>query len=341
MTDTRTSPVNRVTLADIAGQASVSLSTISKVLNGRSDVSAPTRARVEALLSEHGYLRRKTGESTTGLVELVFHELEAAWSMEIIRGVENIAAEHGLSVVLTQSGSRHAPGPEWIEGVMRRRPVGVVLVFSDLPAEYRRALKLRAIPFVIIDPAGDPSPDVPSIGSANWSGGLMATRHLIELGHRKIAAITGPDDMMCSHARIDGFRSAMSAAGLEVRPDWVRFGDFHTAGGQFHGTQLLQGDDRPTAIFAGSDLQALGVLEAVRGLGLRVPEDLSLVGYDDIPLAKWVSPALTTIRQPLKRMGEEATRLVLRMSRTPLDSIPRMDLATNLVVRESTAPPAA
>lgn len=261
--------------------------------------------------------------------------------MEIIRGVENIAAEHGLSVVLTQSGSRHAPGPEWIEGVMRRRPVGVVLVFSDLPAEYRRALKLRAIPFVIIDPAGDPSPDVPSIGSANWSGGLMATRHLIELGHRKIAAITGPDDMMCSHARIDGFRSAMSAAGLEVRPDWVRFGDFHTAGGQFHGTQLLQGDDRPTAIFAGSDLQALGVLEAVRGLGLRVPEDLSLVGYDDIPLAKWVSPALTTIRQPLKRMGEEATRLVLRMSRTPLDSIPRMDLATNLVVRESTAPPAA
>lgn len=341
MTDTRTSPVNRVTLADIAGQASVSLSTISKVLNGRSDVSAPTRARVEALLAEHGYLRRKTGESTTGLVELVFHELEAAWSMEIIRGVENIAAEHGLSVVLTQSGSRHAPGPEWIEGVMRRRPVGVVLVFSDLPAEYRRALKLRAMPFVIIDPAGDPSPDVPSIGSANWSGGLMATRHLIELGHRKIAAITGPDDMMCSHARIDGFRSAMSAAGLEVRPDWVRFGDFHTAGGQFHGTQLLQGDDRPTAIFAGSDLQALGVLEAVRGLGLRVPEDLSLVGYDDIPLAKWVSPALTTIRQPLKRMGEEATRLVLRMSRTPLDSIPRMDLATNLVVRESTAPPAA
>ena len=329
-------------MARIADDSGVSLSTISKVLNGRPDVSAATRTRIEAMLDEAGYLRRGTAKSSpTRLIELVFHELEAAWSMEIIRGVENIAAEHGLSVVLTQSGSRHAPGPEWIEGVMRRRPVGVVLVFSDLPAEYRRALKLRAIPFVIIDPAGDPSPDVPSIGSANWSGGLMATRHLIELGHRKIAAITGPDDMMCSHARIDGFRSAMSAAGLEVRPDWVRFGDFHTAGGQFHGTQLLQGDDRPTAIFAGSDLQALGVLEAVRGLGLRVPEDLSLVGYDDIPLAKWVSPALTTIRQPLKRMGEEATRLVLRMSRTPLDSIPRMDLATNLVVRESTAPPAA
>ena len=332
----RTATAERVTLARIADEAEVSLSTISKVLNGRPDVSAATRSKVEALLAEYGYLRRKANPTRTGLIELVFHELEAAWSMEIIRGVETIAAEHGLSVVLTQSGSRHAPAPDWVEGVLRRSPAGVVLVFSDLPAEYRAALKLRSIPFVIIDPAGDPSPDVPSVGSANWSGGLMATRHLIELGHTKIAAITGPDDMMCSHARIDGFRSAMSAAGLTIRPDWIRFGDFHTAGGVEHGRELLTQEDRPTAIFAGSDLQALGVLEAVRELGMHVPEDLSIVGYDDIPLAQWVSPRLTTIRQPLRRMAEEATRLVIRMSEAPLESVPRMDLATNLVVREST-----
>jgi len=328
----------RVTLARVADEAGVSLSTISKVLNGRPDVSQATRSKVEALLAEHGYLRRKAALTTTGLVELVFHELEAAWSMEIIRGVEDIARDHGLSVVLTESGSRHAPDPDWIEGVLRRRPLGVVLVFSDLPTEYREMLRSRAIPFVIIDPAGDPSPEVPSVGSANWSGGLMATRHLIELGHTRIAAITGPDDMMCSHARIDGFRSAMNSAGLSIEPDWIRFGDFHTAGGYQHGRALLTGPERPTAIFAGSDLQALGVLEAVRELGLRVPEDLSLVGYDDIPLAKWVSPRLTTIRQPLRRMAEEATRLVIRMSEAPLESVPRMDLATNLVVRESTAP---
>jgi len=312
------------------------------VLNGRPDVSPTTRTRVEAMLDEHGYLRRGSGKaSPTRLIELVFHELEAAWSMEIIRGVEDVAAEHGLSVVLTQSGDRHSPGAEWVEGVLRRRPVGVVLVFSDLPPEFRTMLRSRVIPFVIIDPAGDPSPDVPSVGSANWSGGLMATRHLIELGHRKIAAITGPSDMMCSHARIDGFRSAMTAAGLEIRPDWIRFGDFHTSGGHEHGSDLLSGDDRPTAIFAGSDLQALGVLEAVRVLGLRVPDDLSLVGYDDIPLTKWISPRLTTIRQPLKRMAEEATRLVLQMAEAPLESVPRMDLATSLIVRESTAPPRA
>ncbi|QEO08736.1 LacI family DNA-binding transcriptional regulator [Protaetiibacter larvae] len=327
----------RVTLARVAEEAGVSLSTISKVLNGRPDVSQGTRTRVESLLAEHGYLRRKGTQLSSGLIELVFHELEAAWSMEIIRGVENIAAEHGMSVVLTESGSRHAPDPDWMEGVLRRRPVGVVLVFSDLPTEYREMLRSRAIPFVIIDPAGDPSPEVPSVGSANWSGGLMATRHLIELGHTRIAAITGPDDMMCSHARIDGFRSAMSSAGLSIRPDWIRFGNFHTSGGYQHGRALLTEEERPTAIFAGSDLQALGVLEAVRELGLRVPEDLSLVGYDDIPLAKWVSPRLTTIRQPLRRMAEEATGLVIRMSAAPLESVPRMDLATNLVVRESTA----
>ena len=337
----RNTAPERVTLAQIAEEAGVSLSTMSKVLNGRPDVAAATRARLEGLLERHGYLRRGAGTrpARSGLIELVFHELEAAWSMEIIRGVEDVAAAHGMSVVLTESGTRHAPGPEWIEGVLRRRPVGVVLVFSDLPAEYRASLRSRGIPFVIIDPAGDPSPEVPSVGSANWSGGLMATRHLIELGHTRIAAITGPDDMMCSHARIDGFRSAMTAAGLPIRPDWIRFGDFHTSGGQEHGRALLESDDRPTAIFAGSDLQALGVLEAVRGLGLRVPDDLSLVGYDDIPLTRWVSPRLTTIRQPLMRMAEEATRLVLRMAEAPLESVPRMDLATSLVVRESTASP--
>jgi LacI family xylobiose transport system transcriptional regulator len=338
----RNASPERVTLARIAEDSGVSLSTISKVLNGRPDVSAATRSRIETMLDEAGYLRRGTAKSSpTKLIELVFHELEAAWSMEIIRGVEDVAAELGLSVVLTQSGDRHSPAPEWVEGVLRRRPVGVVLVFSDLPAEYRAMLRARLIPFVIIDPAGDPSPDVPSVGSANWSGGLMATRHLIELGHTRIAAITGPTDMMCSHARIDGFRSAMTAAGLDIRPDWIRFGDFHTSGGLEHGRDLLSGPDRPTAIFAGSDLQALGVMEAVRGLGLRVPDDLSLVGYDDIPLARWVSPRLTTIRQPLKRMAEEATRLVLQMSEAPLDNVPRMDLATSLLVRESTAAPAS
>lgn len=329
----------RVTLAEIADEAAVSLSTISKVLNGRADVSPSTRSRVEELLVQHGYRRRTSTTAPNSVIELVFHELESAWSMEIIKGVTDVARSHGFSVVLTESGSRHAPAADWIDGVLQRRPVGVVLVFAAIPDQYRETLQARSIPFVIIDPAGDPTPDVPSVGSANWSGGLMATRHLIELGHRRIAAITGPDDMMCSHARIDGYRSAMTAAGLPIDPDLIRFGDFHTSGGREHGLDLLDRPDRPTAIFAGSDLQALGVMEAMRQLGLHAPDDVSIVGYDDIPLATWVSPRLTTIHQPLRRMAEEATRLVIRLRQPDAAGVSRLDLATDLVVRESTAPP--
>lgn len=343
MSNTASATGPRVTLSDVASEAGVSLATISKVLNGRPDVSAATRARIEELLAHHGYQRR-TGATTTKaeLIELVFHELDRIWSMELIDGVESVAKEQGLSVILTVTGDRHSPGSEWLEGVLRRRPAGVVLVFSDLPPELRERLRSRAIPFVIVDPAGDPTPDVPSVGSANWSGGLAATRHLIELGHTRIAAITGPPDMMCSLARLDGYRSAMNSAGLPIENDWVRFGDFHVEGGRAQAMTLLDRPDRPTAIFAGSDLQALGTLEAARSLGLSVPDDLSIVGYDDIPLSRWVSPRLTTVHQPLRQMGVEAARLVLAASRgEDAPGTHRMDLATSLVVRDSTAPPRA
>ncbi|WRH25802.1 substrate-binding domain-containing protein [Arthrobacter sp. JZ12] len=329
----------RVTLAQLASEAGVSLATISKVVNGRSDVSAKTRAKVEELLERHGYRRRQSSNVRTGLVELVFHELESAWALELIRGVENVAREHGMSVVLTETGTRQAPGTEWIEGVMARRPAGVVLVFSDLPHDFRQKLDARGIPFVIIDPAGDPSPDVPSVGSANWAGGMMATRHLIELGHSRVAVISGPEDMMCSLARVDGYRSAMNMASLPIEPGFIRYGNFHVDGGRDHALALLTSEAPPTAIFAGSDLQALGVLDAARQIGLRVPEELSIVGYDDLQLARWSSPALTTIHQPLIQMAEEATRMVLRLREGERPNNLRLDLATSLVVRQSTAAP--
>jgi LacI family xylobiose transport system transcriptional regulator len=329
----------RVTLAEVATQAGVSLSTVSKVLNGRSDVSRPTRSKVEQLLETHGYRRRAQAAPQAPLIELVFHELESVWAMELIRGVENVAKQNHASVVLTESGTRHAPDPDWIEGVLRRRPLGVVLVFSTLPDRVKKQLRSRAIPFVIVDPAGDPEPDVPSVGSANWAGGMAATRHLIERGHRRIAIITGPEDMMCSLARLDGYRSAMVMAGLDVDPAQVRFGDFHVQGGFDHAMELLDGPDRPTAVFAGSDLQALGVLEAARLKGLSVPDELSVVGYDDVPLAQWSSPALTTVHQPLRQMAEEAAQMLLRPRESGKGAL-RMELATRLVVRQSTAAPA-
>jgi LacI family xylobiose transport system transcriptional regulator len=311
------------------------MSTVSKVLNGRNGVSDATRARVEVLLHSHGYNRRGVAQ-TAPLVELVFSELDTAWSIEIIRGVERVARENGMSVVLTESGDRHSPGPEWIDGVMQRRPSGVILVFSDLSTDHKKQLRTRNIPFVVVDPAGDPAPDVPSIGSANWSGGVLATRHLIDMGHRDIAMITGPDDMMCSRARLAGYRSALEAAGIPIRPELIVGGQFHREDGVERGRELLSLPDPPTAIFAGSDLQALGVYEAARAKGLTIPGDLSVVGYDDLQIAEWVGPPLTTVRQPLTEMAEQATRLVLRMNDADPPKSMRIDLATSLVVRSST-----
>jgi LacI family transcriptional regulator, xylobiose transport system transcriptional regulator len=329
---------DRVTLAQIAETAGVSVSTVSKVLNGRQDVSPPTRLKVERLLEVHGYRRSSRSASEAPLIEIVFHELDAIWAMELILGVEKVATDNGASVVLTQSGTRHSPGPEWIEGVLRRRPLGVILVFSTLPREFKHQLRSRSIPFVIIDPAGDPEPDVPSVGSANWSGGLAATRHLIECGHRRIGIVTGPEDMMCSLARLDGYRSAMTTAGLEIDPSLIAFGDFHVEGGHAWAMRVLRRPDRPTAVFAGSDLQAIGVLEAAGALGLRTPEDLSVVGYDDVTVAKWSRPALTTVHQPLRKMAEAAAEMLLRL-RAGESTTTRMELATSLVIRKSTAPP--
>ncbi|SDE02611.1 LacI family DNA-binding transcriptional regulator [Streptomyces prasinopilosus] len=326
----------RITLAAVAKEAGVSMPTVSKVLNGRSDVSRTTRAKVERLLDVHGYRRRAQSVSRSPLIEIVFHELESVWAMELIRGVEGVAKENRATVALTESGTRHTPAPEWLPGVLQRRPLGVVLVFSALPEDIKRQLRAAAIPLVVIDPAGDPAPDVPSVGSANWAGGLAATRHLTDLGHERVAIITGPEDMLCSLARLDGYRSAMTMAGLETGPRLTRFGDFHVQSGFEHAMDLLNGTDRPTAIFAGSDLQALGVLEAARIRGLRVPEDLSVVGYDDVPLAQWSSPPLTTVHQPLRRMAEEAARMLLRPD-APGTAAQRIELATHLVVRQSTA----
>lgn len=327
----------RVTLATIAAETGVSVTTISKVLNGRGDVAAATRARVEEQLQRRGYARR--GASRSDFVEIVLHELDTNWSLEVIEGARQVAAESGLTISLSVSGDRHAPSPEWITDVLRRRPAAVVLIFAGLPPAGRRKLTARGIPFVILDPAGDPAPDVPAIGSANWQGGLLATRHLTELGHRAIATIAGPEDVLASLARLDGYRSAMRSAGAPIDPAWIRYGDFREESGELHAMALLALAQPPTAIFAASDLQAVGVLRAAARTGFDVPRDLSVVGYDDIPLARLTTPALTTIHQPLRRMAEEATRLVLKIRSGATVDVTRIDLATSLVVRASTAPP--
>jgi LacI family xylobiose transport system transcriptional regulator len=215
----------------------------------------------------------------------------------------------------------------------------VIAVFSDLSEGMRTQLRTRGIPFVVVDPTGEPLHDTPSIGATNWNGGLTATRHLLGLGHRRIGVIGGPAWILCSRARLDGYRAAMDEAGVPIDPQLISHGEFHVEEGIDRGRALLALADRPTAIFAGNDLQALGVYQAVREARLHIPEDLSVVGFDDLPVAQWVGPPLTTVRQPLVEMAVAAAELVLQMANGEAPAQARRELATELVVRESTAPP--
>ncbi|WP_407319183.1 LacI family DNA-binding transcriptional regulator [Isoptericola halotolerans] len=329
------------TIAQIAREVGVSVPTVSKVLNGRADVAAATRDRVERALERHSYRRRRSGipPAGTGLIDLVFHRLGSTWSLEIIRGVEDAAAAARTSVILSELGGEHRPPRTWLETTLARPPLGVLLVASQLTDAQQRRLVSRSVPFVVIDTDGEPPADVPTVGSDNWNGGLAATRHLVELGHRRIAAVSGPSDMLCSRARIDGYRSALESAGIPYAPALVRAGNFYVEAGYDAAHQLLRHHDRPTAIFAGSDMQAIGVVRAAHDLGFRVPGGLSVVGYDDLPIARWTTPALTTVRQPLTEMAALATRMLLGLAAGAPPDVSRVNLATELVVRESTAPP--
>lgn len=334
---------SRTTLAEIAAQAGVSIPTVSKVLNGRSDVAAVTRARVEEALVETGYRRRRAvAPVAIPMVDLVFHELGSAWGVELIRGAEAAAQAAGAEIVVSECGGSHNVRQSWIDSVLVRRPAGVVMLFTELDESQRAQLAARSVPYVIVDPVGEIPEGVAAVGSANWRGGRLGVARLVAAGHRRVALIGGPQDALSSRMRVDGGLDALVSAGLEVDDSLVRWGRYRVEDGLEIGLQLLSRPDRPSGIFAGNDMQALGVYQAAGRLGLRIPQDVSVVGFDDLPLAEWVHPLLTTVRQPLFEMAKEAVGMVLDLAAGKPGAARRIDLDVVLVERDSVAPwPAA
>ena len=329
---------SRPTLAAIAAEAGVSLPTVSKVVNGRPDVAPDTRARVERLLGEREYQRpgQRRGRRA-GLVDLIFNGLDSPWAVEILRGVEDWCSAHAMGAAVSAVRHGSARPASWTSALASHDTDGVILVTSEVTMPQLQQVREEGIPLVVIDPVNLPDPDLPSVGATNWAGGLAATDHLLSLGHRRIGAITGPADYLCSRARVDGYRSGLDRVGVRFDEALVRHGDFQHEGGFLRGGELLDLAEPPTAIFAGSDQQALGVYEAARQRGLRIPQDLSVVGFDDLPAARWVSPPLTTVRQPLADMGRVAAEMLGDLIEdVPLRS-QRVELSTELIVRESTS----
>ncbi|MER5702057.1 LacI family DNA-binding transcriptional regulator [Micromonospora sp. NPDC002296] len=330
----------RATLAEIARAAGVSVPTVSKVLNDRPDVAPDTRRRVQTLLDERGYTARGSSRpaARAGLIDLVLRDLGSPWAMQIIDGVEEFAYRAGFGVVVSAVHGRHRNRPDhrWTEQLAARRCDGVLLVLSDISTGQRGELDELSIPVVIIDPAGQPGADIPSVGATNWAGGRAATEHLLGLGHQRIAVIGGPAAVPCSRARVDGYRAAMDAAERRIPAGYVRTGDFTSPSGYRETNALLDLPRPPTAIFACSDEMAWGAYEALYERGLRVPDDMSVVGFDDLDAARWAVPPLTTVRQPLTEMAGMAARMLLNLMDGEELGSHRIELATPLIVRHST-----
>jgi LacI family transcriptional regulator len=325
----------RVTMAEVAAAAEVSVPTVSKVLNGRFDVAVETRKRVEAIVSASGYARgKRKKDEAPWLIDLVFSEF-GPYAIEIIRGAEEAALLNKCRIAVSAL-SDDPKETRWLSNIGSSRTDGVILVFAELSPTHGERLKALNVPVVIVDPLGHPDPATASIGVTNWAGGMTATDHLISLGHKRIGIIAGRPAMMCNQQRLDGYRAALTRAGIPVDPELIFTGARHHPTALSAASAMLDLPDPPTAIFATNDLHAMGVYEAARLHGLRLPDELSVVGFDDIPMAEWVSPPLTTMRQPLAEMAALAIHMLLGKETSELSH--RIELATSLVVRSSTAP---
>ncbi|MFC7511669.1 LacI family DNA-binding transcriptional regulator [Streptomyces thermocarboxydus] len=329
---------SRVTITEIARQAGVSVPTVSRVVNGRSDVSPQTRARVEDLLRRHGYRRRPASPTRPALLDLVFNQLGSPWAVEIIRGVEEEAHTAGVGTVVSAIHGRSGDAREWVRGLRARASDGVILVTSALSSLHEE-LSVLGVPWWSWT------------RTAPRSGRPHHRRRQLVRGPRRHPASAvprAPQDrsdrrpprLLCSRARLDGYRAALEGAG--VTPTRHSSCPATSAPRRYAGCHaLLDLPEPPTAVFAASDQMALGAVEALRGRGLRVPQDMSVVGFDDLPEVRWSAPPLTTVRQPLADMGALAVRTVLRLTRGEQPDSPRVELGTDLVVRASTAPPAS
>ncbi|GGW92604.1 LacI family transcriptional regulator [Streptomyces malachitofuscus] len=335
----------RPTLSLVARTAGTSVPTVSKVLRGGTDVSAETRARVMEAVRAVGYTRRAGSKSENArdenswadVLDLVVTHFEGSWANLLTAGVGREAAAAGLDVVMTLA----EPQGDWVSRVLRRRTLGVIGTLVDPASAQFGALFAAGVPVVLIDPMSAPPSGVSSVGVANWEGGRMAAEHLLSLGHTRMGVVAGHARHLFSRARVDGFRAAADTTAATSATVSVAHGGWNRAKAATATHTLLDGDPGITAVFACADSMALGVYDALSARGLRVPEDISVVGFDDLPEAQYITPGLTTVRQPSTELGAAAVKLLIELARGEDGGArppARMKLATELVVRASTAP---
>ncbi|HEX6525665.1 MAG TPA: LacI family DNA-binding transcriptional regulator [Streptosporangiaceae bacterium] len=332
----------RVTIRQVADLAGVSIATVSRVLNGHADVSDQTREAVQRVIREHGYQgNTRSRTPPTGRVGVSVPMVHPGYFAQILSGAAEALYERDMRVVLCPT--RHSLTRELslLDRLADGEADGVVLVLPEESSRELATLAEHGLPFVVVDPRVEVGEGIPVVCAAHSSGAAQATRHLLDLGHRRIGVIGGPRGWIATEERLRGHFSALAEQGVLPDLSYVRYAKFRIDAGRAAALELLDMPEPPTAIFAFNDGMAIGAVRAAAERGLRVPGDISVAGFDDTIEAAITVPALTTVRQPLAELGRTAVSLLLRQLENQRLEPLRVELETKLVVRDSTAAPPA
>lgn len=335
--------MKKVTIRDVATRAGVSYQTVSRVINNHPDVAAQTREHVRQVVEELGYFPNATARSlasqktrTLGVIVPDFHEYVY---IEAIIGAEQEAKKQGYFFMLGITESDDVHEPEYFRLLAERRVEGILFLYPSLSTgrdhHYLDILIQHQVPLVTIAYQAL-NHTLTIVNVDNTTGGYLATRYLVEQGHRHIGLITGPPLWEPAQRRTEGYQKALAEAGIAYNPTLIEPGDWSYESGERAMRCLLARAPQLTAVFAQNDPMAIGALRALRAAGKRVPQDLALIGYDDIPVAPYIDPALTTIRQPMREVGRVAARLLIEALNHP-EAEPREILLTPTLVRRDSA----
>jgi len=330
-----------ITIADVAARAGVSKTTVSRVLNGKGELDLRTAERVRQVIAELGYVpsARAVGlaRGRTRIVGMLVPSLTWPWMGEVLQGAVDVVESEGYGLLLFTCNRGEESMQQFASQVSAQSFDGLLVIEPEGTLAYIEQLHARGLPVVLIDDRAK-QPLFPSVATTNIDGAEAAARHLLELGRRRPLVITGVEHFGCTHERLDGFRDTYAAAGVELDPRLVFEGDFTHASGRRGVQAAIDAGLEFDSIFAHNDLSAGGAIQAVREAGRTVPGDVSVVGFDDIPYAQHTEPPLTTVHQPMRRMGQAAARMLMAyFGGQPLPEEPTV-LPTTLIVRSSTAP---
>lgn len=332
-------------IRDVATMAGVSTTTVSHVINETRFVAEETRERVFAAMRDLNYapslVARSLKVKETHSIGMLVTTSSNPFFAEVVRGVERYCFEQGYNLMLGNTEGEAATALSYLKMMLRKRVDGLLVMCSEGQQEVLSQLGwLKDLPVVQMD-WGNSGGEVDLIADNSRHGGWLATRHLIELGHRKIGCITGPSQRAPGAERVAGFHDALQEAGLECPAQWLWEGDFDCASGHRAMQALLILPDRPTALFVCNDLMAMGAISAATAAGLKVPDDISIIGYDNVALAEFMSPPLTTINQPKEELGRLAVTQLMSRINGDAGSGRLIKLEPNLVIRASCCAPSA